>query len=856
MVKIIQNKNQILYQCEECGLKYKSKEIAGKCQAWCSEHKSCNLDLIKYAVEDKDIAAPKERANTPTILVVFGATGDLAVKKVIPSLWNLFRHKRLPDRLSVIGFSRRNLTNIGFREFVQKTVLMSGNNKTTRRKLERFAKFFKYQTGLFNDTAAFRSLADAITEIEASWGVCANKLFYLVVPPPDYGFIFKNLASVKLNLPCGGSGGWSRILIEKPFGTDLKSARKLQALLSSYFKEEQIYRIDHYLFKEIVQGVENFRFSNNLFERAWDNTTIERIDVRLHESIGVEDRGGFYDAVGALRDVGQNHMLSMLAAITMDNNLEPGAAFVRENRAEILRTLVPWTASTVKTDTFRGQYRGYEKISGVKPGSKTETYFALKTGLLHPHWKGIPIFMEAGKRLAEPRKEIVLTLKHPPACLLCEAGSHGPNKIVFRIEPNDEITIHFWTKKPGFERMLEERVFSFFLYEKEIKTQYVEEYAKIIHEAIMGEQAVFITSEEVEALWKFTDPVVKGWRRNIAPLTRYEPGTTPTPKMLKISPDISDENKYEKNTFRANGVAIIGLGKMGANIARRLISKKWKVVGFNKTIDATKKLEEQGMGGAYSVKELAEKLTKPRIVWLMVPAGNPVDDAIFGREGLIHFLENGDIIIDGGNSFYKDSAARYKKLKKRGIHFVDIGVSGGPEGALHGASLMIGGDSKMFRKLEPLFNELSVPDGYKFFRGAGAGHFVKMIHNGIEYGMMQAIAEGFTILKKAKYKLNLSQVADVYNHGSVIESRLIDWLKNAFDANRNDLKNISGSVGYTGEGAWTVKTAKELKVRARIIEEALRFRIKSKRDPTYTGKILSALREQFGGHRVKNNKKL
>ena len=168
---------------------------------------------------------------------------------------------------------------------------------------------------------------------------------------------------------------------------------------------------------------------------------------------------------------------------------------------------------------------------------------------------------------------------------------------------------------------------------------------------------------------------------------------------------------------------------------------------------------------------------------------------------------------------------------------------------------MVGGDKEIFQRTEQLFYDLSVKDGYQFFEGAGAGHFVKMVHNGIEYGMMQAIAEGFTILKKAKYKLNLAQVSDIYNHGSVIESRLIGWLKKAFDAGGNDLKEISGSVGHTGEGEWTVKTAKELKAQARVIEEALRFRIKSERDPTYTGKILSALREQFGGHKVRNNKK-
>ena len=184
-------------------------------------------------------------------------------------------------------------------------------------------------------------------------------------------------------------------------------------------------------------------------------------------------------------------------------------------------------------------------------------------------------------------------------------------------------------------------------------------------------------------------------------------------------------------------------------------------------------------------------------------------------------------------------------------NFVDVGVSGGPEGARYGASFMIGGEKKTFEKLEPLFSALAIEQGYQFFEGAGAGHFVKMIHNGIEYGMMQAIAEGFTIIKKANYKLNLAKVSDVYNHGSVIESRLIGWLKNAFDIYGNNLKDISGAVGYTGEGEWTVKTAKDMGIKVKVIKEALKFRITSKKNPSYTGKILSALRNQFGGHSVK-----
>ena len=241
----------------------------------------------------------------------------------------------------------------------------------------------------------------------------------------------------------------------------------------------------------------------------------------------MEERGNFYDHIGTLRDVGQNHLLAMLAAISAEHSRRPSSDSVRKNRTSILEALKPWTDEELRKNTFRAQYNGYKNIKGVSPNSETETYFAIKTELLNSRWEGVPIFMEAGKRAAEARKEIILTFKHSSGCFLCETGQHESNRIVFRLEPNAEIIIHFWTKKPGFERVLEERVFSFFLYEKEMKEQYVEEYAKVLHAAMNGEQALFISPEEVEAAWRFIDPIVEGWKKNLVPLKEYEPDTTP-----------------------------------------------------------------------------------------------------------------------------------------------------------------------------------------------------------------------------------------------------------------------------------------------------------------------------------------
>lgn len=228
----------------------------------------------------------------------------------------------------------------------------------------------------------------------------------------------------------------------------------------------------------------------------------------------------------------------------------------------------------------------------------------------------------------------------------------------------------------------------------------------------------------------------------------------------------------------------------------------------------------------------------------MVP-NNAVDEVL---KELVPILDKGDTVIDGGNSFYKDSIRRGDELQNRGIRFLDVGVSGGPNGARHGACMMIGGDKKRFLELQDLFIDLTLPDSFKFFGKAGAGHFVKMVHNGIEYGMMQAIAEGFEVMKKSDFNLNLQNVADLYNHGSVIESHLVGWLESGFKKYGESLEDVSGTVAHTGEGKWTVEAAKELGIETPIIEGSYNFRVNSKDKPSFTGKILSMLRNQFGGH--------
>ena len=789
-------------------------------------------------------------AHIPTILVVFGATGDLMKKKIIPAVYHLAQNKKIGPLFHIVGMARKDISTKDFQKDVIDH-LYERIPKLKKRNAQHVSKTFSYIQGDFSDAKSFVRLKSALKNIDDTWGVCTNKLFYLAVPPNHFKDIFTHMARVGLNTPCGGDFGWTRVLIEKPFGRDLHTAKKLHTLLKKFFVDEQLYFIDHYLAKEIVQAITHFRFSNNIFETSWDKESIERITVRLLETIGAEDRGAFYDAVGAFRDVGQNHMLQMLSAVTMKYPRDMGASELRRRRAEIIDSLEPWTHKRIKEQTFRAQYKTYGNIEGITKNSDTETYIKLQTQLTHPSWAGVPIVLEAGKRMKESVKEVEVLFRHPALCVACTPDNHIHNKVVFKMEPDDKITIHFWTKVPGFEKKLEERTFTFFLYERSQKVQYVEEYAKLLFSAIAGDQSMFVSEQEIEAEWKFTDPVISAWRKNIVPLASYTPNTEEATQSAahigaEIMPKIPPIPKE---------MAIIGLGKMGANMAKRMMNQGWRVVGHNRTAESTNELIQEGLVPAYSIEEVIEALPKKKIIWLMVPSGKPVDDILFGKDGLTHYLRHGDIVIDGGNSFYEDSSQRAKKLQKYGITFLDVGTSGGPLGARHGACLMIGGKKKDFQTVEVLFRDFALPDGYQFFEGYGAGHFVKMVHNGIEYGMMQALAEGFTMMKKTKFQLDLTRVADVYNHGSVIESRLVGWLKDAFQIYGEDLNHISGSIQQLGEGAWTVRTAKEMKIKVKVIEEALRFRYHSKKNPNYTGKIVSALRGQFGGHTVIENKK-
>lgn len=297
-------------------------------------------------------------------------------------------------------------------------------------------------------------------------------------------------------------------------------------------------------------------------------------------------------------------------------------------------------------------------------------------------------------------------------------------------------------------------------------------------------------------------------------------------------------------------IGLIGLGKMGYNMALNLLSKKYKIVAYDRTSEKVKKIEKKGAVGAYSLRELCEKLEKQRIILMMISAGKPVDEV---TNTLSQFLGKDDILIDGGNSFYEDSEKKYKNLKREGIHFIDMGTSGGLEGARNGVSLTIGGDKKIFKKIEFLFNDLSIKDGYSYIGKSGSGHLVKMIHNSIEYALLEAYGEGFEILSKSKYKLDLHKIASTWCHGSIIESYLLKLIEKILKENPK-LRGTDGIIGGGETGKMAYSYAKKINFDFKVLEHALKKRNLSEKERSFSSRLISLVRHEFGGHALTKDK--
>ncbi|MBP9701359.1 MAG: glucose-6-phosphate dehydrogenase [Candidatus Pacebacteria bacterium] len=445
----------------------------------------------------------------PTIFVIFGITGDLAQRKLLPSLLSLYVKKLLPEKFAIIGVSRRMLSREEFRQFVRDEINIKFG-QYREEDVKHFLDHMSYVQGSFDTDDMYTRLAERLQSIDKQqFKTCSNKLFHLSVPPTLYENILDHLSNSGLTLPCGGDEGWTRVLIEKPFGNDSETAKKLDKKLGELFKEDQIFRIDHYLAKEALQNILVFRFANSLFEPIWNNKHIDKVHIKLFEKIDLEGRGAFYDNVGALRDVGQNHVLQMLALIAMEQPEVLDAEHIRKERAKILKNLQC-------EDIVRGQYSGYREEKGVADGSMTETYFRIEAHIDTGRWKKTPFFLESGKALDEAKTEIDIYFKNK---------TEEQNILTFRIQPDEGIKIRFWVKKPGLGMEIEAKPLKFKYSDFPSKESIPDAYEKVIYDAFVGDQTLFTSTDEVLAAWKFITPILKNW--GDLPLERYPKGSRP-----------------------------------------------------------------------------------------------------------------------------------------------------------------------------------------------------------------------------------------------------------------------------------------------------------------------------------------
>lgn len=450
-----------------------------------------------------------KKYNMPTIFTIFGATGDLNKRKLLPALLDLHQQGFLPECIKIVGIGRRKFSDEDYRDFVKEAIIKNGHSHSDE-ELENFLEHVVYHEGDFTVPGSYKKLSEKLITIEDEFGQCSNKLFYLAVSPVNYEIIFKQLADSGLTIPCSFDTGWTRILVEKPFGEDIKTAQELDKTLGLLFKESQIFRIDHYLGKETLQDILMFRFSNLIFEPLWNNKYIEKVEILLHESIGIEGRGAFYDNVGALRDVGQNHMLQMLSFVAMDNPGALNSSSIRKERSRLLSSIKHINKEEIAKNVVRGQYIGYKQEEGVDENSKTETYFKIKTFIENDRWRGVPFYLEGGKGLKSKRTEIKIHFKKTQQCL-CPPNKdqNHANILTFRIQPDEGISVLFWAKKLGLTMELEPKELSFSYLNGDDK--FADAYEHILFDAIAGDQTLFTSTEEVSAAWEFITPILENW---------------------------------------------------------------------------------------------------------------------------------------------------------------------------------------------------------------------------------------------------------------------------------------------------------------------------------------------------------
>jgi glucose-6-phosphate 1-dehydrogenase len=480
----------------------------------------------------------RERTPAPCIIVLFGATGDLSKRKIYPALYNLALRHLLPNGFSIVGFSRQQISDDEFRARMLQSVQEFSRTKPIDQGVwESFAEGAFYVSGNFNEEKGFGELARRLDVIDRERGTAGNRLYYLATPPTFFGEIVENLGAAGLGRERSAEHGWSRIVVEKPFGRDLDSARHLNEELHKVYDEDQIYRIDHYLGKETVQNILIFRFGNGIFEPIWNRRYVDNIQITVAESLGLDGRGDYYEEAGALRDMVENHMMQLLSLACMEPPVSYDANAVRDEKAKVLRSIRPIRPNQTNELTVRGQYGpgaiggkdvlGYRQEDGVDANSNVETYVALKLVIDNWRWADVPIYLRHGKRLPRQATEVAITFKAPPLGLFSQLTGEPPesNVLVLRIQPDEGIDLKFVAKVPGQSVQLRE-VLMDFLYGSSFGVESPDAYETLLLDCMLGDSSLFTRSDEVEAAWALFTEILQGWADSKPPaFPNYAAGT-------------------------------------------------------------------------------------------------------------------------------------------------------------------------------------------------------------------------------------------------------------------------------------------------------------------------------------------
>ncbi len=462
------------------------------------------------------------RITDPCNVVFFGASGDLMKRMLMPAMWNLRLGEILPADYGIVGFSRSEYTDDEFRAEMRKAVdEFSRSGPVSDQLWDDFARHLSYVAGDFDDVNCFHALREHLEKNDRELGTAGNRLFYLSTPPSVFASIVDQLDGAGLG-PKDNKTGWSRIIVEKPFGTDLDSARALQAEVSKVFDEKQVYRIDHYLGKEPVQDIMALRFANVIFEPIWNRRYVDSVQITAAETVGVERRGGYYDNAGALRDMIQNHVLNLLALVAMEPPVSADADSIRDEKFKVLSALRPIDPARLAIDAARGQYDagsiagkpvpGYREEPDVAPDSNTETYAAVKLWIDNWRWADVPFYLRSGKRLAHKNSEIAIRFRSLPHRLFGEAGDALDNNVlVLKIQPEEGISLRFNAKVPG-PKMHLRSVSMDFNYGTGFGVVSAPAYERLIGDAMRGDATLFTRWDAVETAWKFVMPILERWQ--------------------------------------------------------------------------------------------------------------------------------------------------------------------------------------------------------------------------------------------------------------------------------------------------------------------------------------------------------